>query len=113
MKYLILILLLLLSFYVKANNDFDPRAEIFVGNWTQEEIYFKFYPVGAVFNGNAPEGLTKYSLNKYVTQTLRRKGGGPNLQYIVGLDGYALSKTNTIGFFRIPVYNSHDTDFME
>ncbi len=60
--------------YQAISQDYDPQAEIFIGNLTANSIYVRFYPVGTLFNGDPRQlgnDTTSYDIRKTVSAVLR------------------------------------------
>jgi hypothetical protein len=109
MKSFFIPLLFLIFSNVLAQESYDPGAEIFIQNNTNDTIYVRFYPVGPLFNGHGHLQNCEYNLKSKDTSTIyRRRDHDPlyPLIYITGLDGYSYNNPykNPVhtGYFGIP-----------
>jgi hypothetical protein len=96
-----------------AQGSLDSQSEIYVGNFSGEELFVKFYPIGPIFSNDEVTGSGPKTLYDPVSWRVRhnplaprnRRGGGPPLNYVMGLDGYALDNPynqSNVGSFKIP-----------
>ena len=95
--------------YQAISQDYDPQAEIFIGNLTANSIYVRFYPVGTLFNGDPRQlgnDTTSYDIRKTVSGIVPRRNSPVDIGHIIGLDGIGISFPNAnFGFFRLPTFN--------
>lgn len=111
----ILFCLLIFTFEIALADPFDPKAEIFVGNLTSYPVYINFYPIGTIFSGDpnrVSNDTTYYDLHQTVSPSspFPRRGGGPDLRYLMGLDGFALSiaQNADTGFFKVDPFSGNE-----
>ncbi len=90
---------------ISANN---PNCELYINNRISgKNLYIRFYPVSAVFNGDAHSNIlhTKYSLHSqdYPNGVSRKLENGSNdIFHIVGLDGFALeNRSQYPGYYEL------------
>ena len=82
--------------------------ELLIYNYSGTFLFLKFYPISGLFNSKkfGNNDSTEYSIYSklYIPNVPQsgafRKGGGPPLKTIVGLDGYALNTLGYPGFYE-------------
>lgn len=105
--YKILILVITFSGTAKLKAEF-PMNELLIYNYSGTFLFLKFYPISGLFNSKkfGNNDSTEYSIYSklYIPNVPQsgafRKGGGPPLKTIVGLDGYALNTLGYPGFYE-------------
>jgi len=92
------------SFIVSAQDETPaPQVELFVYNNYGSHLYIRFYPITSVFSGRPYQNtVPQFSLESALISGVVRLQGGDPLNYLVGLDGYALTHRGPEpGFFQL------------
>lgn len=119
MNYLYLYISLIFIFISTiVKSDISPN-ELLIKNESGGTVYIKLYPNSALYNSTnwSSSPVTKYSLYWHLYDTIstsgvHRRGEGPPIKTILGLDGYAL-KIDTMVFYSgyFEITNGNNCEF--
>lgn len=101
MRHLFSFVIIFFLFSSECFTSDDDYVEIFVYNESGTDIYARFYPITAIFQGKSISHPTNPPFTLLSRGSIPRAFGGPVLGYCVGLDGYALANRGPDEYYKI------------